>query len=89
MVVTSEEIEEQLTEADRAQLIESLKSWRDNGVENPHIPLGYDADGDGGLDAWALDENDELVLIAVEGLDDTVFESEGDGVEVGGNGGGD
>jgi len=79
---TKEQVLAELSDNDRAQLHGALKTWRKEGVENPLIPLG-DVDGDGIIEAWALDLEGELTLVAT-GLDETVFESTGEGIELGG-----
>jgi len=77
---TKEQVLAELSDEDRAQLHAALKTWnKDGGVEQPLIPFG-DADGDGIIDAWTLDEAGELALIST-GLKDTVFEADGSGEE--------
>jgi hypothetical protein len=78
-----------LSPADREALTSVLKQYQDDGVSNPKIPLDYDVDGDGKTDAWALDTFGQLTLVTVESVDDTVYVSDGTGVEQGGNGEGD
>lgn len=56
----------------------ALKKWKDDGVENPTIPSDVDLDGDGVVDAFGLDENDQLIFISGIKLTDTVYRSDGD-----------
>jgi len=69
-----------LADEDRALIKKILTDYRDEGMENPRLPLNVDIDGDGIADAWALDENDEVVLVPDQKLEDTVYVSEGEDV---------
>lgn len=84
---TKEEVLAGVTDADRQELTAALKAWSDAGVADAKIPLGYDVEGDGKADAWALDANGQLTLIDVDDIEQTVAMSDGSGVEQGGNGG--
>jgi hypothetical protein len=57
-----------------------LLQYREEGVENPLLPLDVDIDGDGIADAYGLDENDEVILVSGCKLEDTVYVSDGDDV---------
>lgn len=74
-----------LQPSDREALVTALKQFQDDGVANPKIPLDYDVDGDGKTDAWALDTFGQLTLVNVDDVAETVYVSEGTGVEVGGD----
>lgn len=71
----------ELPEEDRLALRDILIQQRSEGVEDPLIPLNVDIDGDGIADAWALDENDDVVLRPGVKLEDTVYVSDGDDVD--------
>jgi hypothetical protein len=70
-----------LTQNDRDNLVAALKGWAEDGVKDPQIPLDHDVDGDGIVDAWALDENGELTLVNAVSVADTVSVSDGSGIE--------
>lgn len=57
-----------------------LLQYREEGVENPLLPLNVDIDGDGIVDSYGLDENDEVILVSGAKLEDTVYVSDGDDV---------
>lgn len=57
---------------------EILIAWRAEGNTNPLLPLNVDIDGDGIVDAYGLDANDDVVLVSGTKLEDTVFVSDGD-----------
>lgn len=67
-----------LSREDYAVTKEALLNWRQEGVANPLIPSDVDIDGDGIVDAYGLDENDEVIFVSGIALDDTVYLSEGD-----------
>lgn len=81
---TREEIIASLSPEDEQAITTALNNWIEAGVEAPRIILGYDADEDGALDAWAFDEAGRLTLVNVDSVDETVYSSEGDGTEQGG-----
>lgn len=85
-MATKEEVLAGLSDVDRTELTNALKAWAADGVVDPKIVLDYDVDGDGKPDAWALDASGALVLVTVDSVTDTVFESTGSGVEQGGTG---
>lgn len=67
-----------LTRKDRKALRGMLLAERDRGVAVPLIPADVDIDGDGIVDAFGLDENDEVIVISGVALEHTVFESTGE-----------
>ena len=72
----ADETLENLSEKDRATLTKALRKWRKDGVPSPLIPMADDVTEDGIADAWGLDENDNLVIVAGTPLVDTVYETE-------------
>jgi hypothetical protein len=58
---------------DQAQLLISLRQWRDEGNPNPLIPTDVDVDGDGVVDAFGLDDAGQLVYVSGASLADTVM----------------
>lgn len=69
-----------LTDLDRQVLRSALLAERADGVTNPLIPMDVDVTGDGVVDAWGLDGNDELVVVEGVALAGTTYVSEGDDV---------
>lgn len=69
-----------LTRADVKAIKEILLQYRAEGTPNPLLPCDVDLDGDGIVDSFGLDENDEVVVVRGQRLEDTVYESEGDDV---------
>ena len=57
-----------------------LIAWKDDGVENPLLPMDVDVDGDGIVDSWGLDGDGNVVVVSGTHLDDTVYVSEGDDI---------
>lgn len=70
-----------LTDEDRACIRGVLLGWRADGVERPLVPLDVDIDGDGVVDAFGLDDHDEVVLVSGATLGDTVYRSDGDDLD--------
>ncbi|QGH76580.1 hypothetical protein SEA_ANTARES_42 [Microbacterium phage Antares] len=70
----------ELSTEDRDAIKSILTAWRDEGVENPLLPMDVDADGDGICDSWGLDADGEVVLVSGASLEDTVYVSEGDDI---------
>jgi len=68
-------------EADRETIKQALLGWEADGVVNPLIPIDGDVDGDGVADAWALDDQGNLIIVQVVQITDTVSQSVGGGVE--------
>lgn len=66
-----------------------LLQWRDEGQARPLLPADVDRDGDGIVDSYGLDADDNVALFRRVKLEDTVFLSDGDdlgpqqGVELG------
>jgi hypothetical protein len=57
-----------------------LLGYRADGVNDPLLPMNVDIDGDGTCDAYALDENDDVVYRSSAPLKDTVYISDGDDI---------
>lgn len=57
-----------------------LLQWKAEGVANPLLPADVDIDGDGIVDSFGLDENDEVIIVSGAKLEDTVYVSEGDDI---------
>lgn len=57
-----------------------LLQWRSEGVEKPLLPMDVDVNGDGIVDSFGLDENDEVVVVTGTPLEGTVYLSEGDDI---------
>lgn len=47
-------------------------------MQNPLIPSDVDINGDGIVDAYGLNELDEVIFVSGVALNDTVYTSEGD-----------
>lgn len=69
-----------LPDEDREALKLALQQLKDAG-EKPYIPLNVDIDGDGKPDAWTLDEDGEVILVAAVPLEDTAYVSTGDNIK--------
>ena len=59
-----------------------LRGYREDGVTDPLLPMDVDINGDGLCDAYALGEDDELVYRLSAKLEDTVYVSDGDDVDL-------
>ena len=70
----------QLNREDYAAIKQILLQWKSEGVVNPLLPSDVDTDGDGVVDSYGLDVNDNVILVRGANLDDTVYVSEGDDV---------
>ena len=68
------------TEEDVTTIRDILLQWKSEGVENPLLPADVDIDGDGIVDSFGLDENDNVIIVSGAKLTDTVYESEGDDI---------
>lgn len=75
--------EEDLPLVDQVQLLASLRQWEVDGHTNPLIPIDVDIDGDGQPDAFGLGPGGELVYVTGTRLEETVFKSDGSGLEGG------
>jgi hypothetical protein len=73
-----------IPQADQDELKAALQTWQKDGTENPLIPVDVDVNGDGKPDAVGLDKDGNLIAVTDADLSDTVYESDGSGVEVGG-----
>ncbi|WQY99833.1 hypothetical protein [Microbacterium phage MO526] len=70
----------ELSTADREAIKSILTAWRDEGVENPLLPMDVDVDGDGIADSWGLDAFGNVVVVSGARLSETVYRSEGDDI---------
>lgn len=70
-----------LTVEDRDAIKQVLLMYRNEGNPNPLLPADVDLDGDGIVDSFGLDENDEVVVVRGQKLEETVYVS--DGADVG------
>lgn len=68
----------QLNREDYATIKQILLQWKTEGVENPLLPSDVDVDGDGIVESYGLDENDNVILVRGAALTDTVYLSDGD-----------
>ena len=71
-----------VTEEDQAAIKSILLQWKEEGNPNPLLPMDVDIDGDGIVDSFGLDENDEVIVVSGAKLEDTVYVSEGDDVDL-------
>ena len=69
-----------MTREDRDAIKQVLLMYRAEGNPNPLLPADVDLDGDGIVDSFGLDENDEVVVVRGRKLDETVYVSDGDDV---------
>lgn len=70
--------EHQESAEDAEAIRAALLNWKASGNPNPMIPMEVDVDGDGIVDSFALDENDNLIVVTGAKLADTVYVSDGD-----------
>ena len=68
----------QLNREDYAAIKQILLQWKSEGVANPLLPSDVDTDGDGIVDSYGLDANDNVILVRGAALTDTVYLSDGD-----------
>lgn len=71
------------TEEDTTAIREILLGWKAEGNENPLLPADVDIDGDGIVDSFGLDENDNVIVVPGVKLEETVYVSDGDDVRDG------
>lgn len=71
------------TDEDREVIKGILLQWKAEGNPNPLLPADVDIDGDGIVDSFGLDENDNVIVVSGTALEDTVYISEGDDVRDG------
>lgn len=69
-----------LTKEDRDAIKAVLLMYRREGEPNPLLPADVDLDGDGIVDSFGLNENDEVVVVRGKKLEETVYVSEGDDI---------
>lgn len=55
-----------------------LLQWKSEGIPNPLLPADVDIDGDGIVDSFGLDVDENVIVVPGAKLEDTVFESTGD-----------
>lgn len=72
------------TDEDAAAIKAILLQWKAEGNPNPLLPSDVDIDGDGIVDSFGLDENDNVIVVSGAKLEDTVYVSDGDDVRDGG-----
>lgn len=62
-----------LTDEDRAALKAALLAQKTEDNPTPLIALNVDLDGDGIVDAWGLDENDEVIFVSGVDIQNTGY----------------
>ena len=67
-----------LSDEDRAVIRAALLAERESGVAVPLLPADVDVNGDGIVDSFGLDENDEVVVVSGVALEHTLYVSDGD-----------
>lgn len=73
-----------LTDEDVAAIKVILLQWKTEGHPNPLLPADVDIDGDGVVDSFGLDEDDNVIVVSGVKLNDTVYVSDGDDITDGG-----
>ena len=73
------------TDEDAAAIKAILLQWKSEGNPNPLLPADVDIDGDGIVDSFGLDENDNVIVVSGTKLEDTVYVAEGEKSEDGGD----
>ncbi|AWN03325.1 hypothetical protein PBI_COUNT_2 [Microbacterium phage Count] len=73
------------TDEDAAAIKAILLQWKSEGNPNPLLPADVDIDGDGIVDSFGLDENDNVIVVSGTKLEDTVYVAEGEQSEDGGD----
>lgn len=71
------------TADDQAAIRDILLAWKKEGNPNPLLPADVDVDGDGIVDSFGLDENDNVIIVHGVALAGTVYVSDGDDVREG------
>lgn len=66
-----------LSAEDEAEIKNILNTWKNEGNENPLLPMDVDIDGDGLVDSFGLDAEGNVIVVLGK-LEDTVYESDGD-----------
>lgn len=67
-----------LTPEDREAIRAILLAEREAGVATPLLPADVDVDGDGIVDSFGLDADDNVVIVPGVDLEHTLYVSEGD-----------
>lgn len=67
-----------LSDEDRAVIRAALLAERAAGVVVPLLPADVDLDGDGNVDSFGLNENDEVIVVSGVALEHTLYLSTGD-----------
>jgi len=70
----------QMTDEDREVIRGILLAHRAAGAENPLLPADVDVDGDGIVDSFGLDADDNVIVVPGRSIEDTVYVSEGDDI---------
>ena len=73
------------TDEDAAAIKAILLQWKSEGNPNPMLPADVDIDGDGIVDSFGLDENNNVIVVSDTKLEDTVYVAEGEQSEDGGD----
>ena len=73
------------TDEDAAAIKAILIQWKSEGNPNPLLPADVDIDGDGIVDSFGFDENDNVIVVSGTKLEDTVYVAEGEQSEDGGD----
>lgn len=70
-----------------AEDLEVIKSiliqYKQEGKANPLLPMEVDVNGDGIVDSFGLDADDNVIVVPGVKLEDTVYESTGGITELG------
>lgn len=70
-----------------AEDLEVIKSiliqYKQEGNTNPLLPMDVDVNGDGIVDSFGLDADDNVIVVPGVKLEDTVYESTGGITEIG------
>lgn len=69
-----------LTREDYNAIRDVLLAYRKEGVVKPLLPTDVDLDGDGTVDSYGLNENDELIFVTGIPLEETVYVSDGNDI---------
>ena len=67
-----------LSVEDRDAIKAVLLMYRASGDPNPLLPADVDLDGDGIVDSFGLDLNDEVIVVRGAEIKNTVYVSDGD-----------
>lgn len=73
------------TDEDAAAIKAILLQWKSEGNPNPLLPADVDIDGDGIVDSFGLDENNNVIVVSGTKLEDTVYVADGEQSEDGGD----